>query len=116
MNNIIDSIITQDNASQQLLFNRNNNSNKSNNFNKNSHNDEDEEEEEDLELKRQELQQERKKWDEIKSKLIEKSINHEQFYNDLEHSSDGFLTIANYFGKTIIIDNTNNNSSHNNDS
>lgn len=48
---------------------------------------------------------ERKKWEDIRQAQVERSGDHEAFFNELEQSSsgDGFSTIAAYFGKTIIM-------------
>jgi hypothetical protein len=45
---------------------------------------------------------EKKKWRDIKKAQTERTGDHETFFAELEHSVDGFSTIASYFGKTII--------------
>jgi hypothetical protein len=66
--------------------------------------DEDEDEEDDMELQRQERATEQKKWENIKKAQLERSTDHEGFYGELEQSLDGFVTVAAYFGKTIIFE------------
>jgi hypothetical protein len=62
-------------------------------------NDEDE-----LEMQQAEAEREaeKKKWLGIKNAQLRRTNDHESFFGELEHCSDGFGTIAAYFGKTII--------------
>ena len=48
---------------------------------------------------------EQKKWESIKRAQIERADDHEAFYTELEHSIDGFATVAAYFGKAVIFKN-----------
>jgi hypothetical protein len=45
---------------------------------------------------------ERRKWEDIRAKQIERTGDHEAFFSELEHSTDGFATIASHFGKVMI--------------
>lgn len=49
-----------------------------------------------------EKEAERKKWLAIKKAQLDRTNNHESFFGELEHCSDGFGTIAAYFGKSLI--------------
>jgi hypothetical protein len=49
-----------------------------------------------------EREAEKKKWLGIKNAQLRRTNDHESFFGELEHCSDGFGTIAAYFGKTII--------------
>jgi hypothetical protein len=65
----------------------------------NDHGDEDELERQQAEAERE---VERTKWLGIKNAQEKRTNDHESFFGELEHCSDGFGTIAAYFGKTII--------------
>lgn len=49
-----------------------------------------------------ERETERRKWLNIKKAQMERTGDHESFFAELEHSNDGYSTIAAYFGKTVI--------------
>ncbi len=38
----------------------------------------------------------------IRKNQIEVSKDHETFYKDLDNSTDGFSTIASYFGRSLV--------------
>jgi hypothetical protein len=59
-------------------------------------------EEEELEDEKVHEQMEKEKWNSILKNQINAAQDHEAFYKELELSTDGFTTVANYFGKTII--------------
>jgi vacuolar protein sorting-associated protein 11 len=65
---------------------------------------EDYEEEDEFEAQQAEAEREaeKRKWLNIKKAQMERTGDHESFFAELEHSNDGFSTIAEYFGKTII--------------
>lgn len=66
--------------------------------------DDDNDDDDEFEFMRAEAQREaeKQKWESIKRAQIERTNEHESFFAELEHSSDGFETVASYFGKTII--------------
>jgi vacuolar protein sorting-associated protein 11 len=49
-----------------------------------------------------ERETERRKWANIKKAQVERTGDHESFFAELEHSNDGYATVAAYFGKTVI--------------
>jgi len=61
-------------------------------------------EEDELEVLQAEAERdvERKKWQDIKKSQTDRTADHEAFFSELEHSADGYSTIATYFGKTIV--------------
>lgn len=63
-----------------------------------------EDEDEDYQLVHHERVVEKKKWESIKKAQLERSSDHEGFYAELEHSVDGFATVAAYFGKTVVFE------------
>ena len=52
---------------------------------------------------RQEQLLEQRKWEAIRKGLNDRSGDHENFFSELERSSDGFATIAGYFSKVNIV-------------
>jgi hypothetical protein len=45
---------------------------------------------------------EKEKWSSILRSQTTAAQEHEAFFKELELSTEGFTTVANYFGKTII--------------
>eukprot|EP01039_Chlorochromonas_danica_P001618 gene1625-1767_t len=64
--------------------------------------DDDDDEEDDLETKRQHEEEDRNKWLNIRESHLQRAGQHEVFFRDLEHSTDGWATVAGYYGLTVI--------------
>ncbi|RYH16104.1 hypothetical protein EON65_30645, partial [archaeon] len=62
--------------------------------------DESEDEEEDKQ--KPTVESEKAKWETIRQAQLDRTTQHEDFFRALETSSDGFSTVANYFGLTVI--------------
>lgn len=62
----------------------------------------DEDEEDELEDEKAQELLENEKWKSILRNQMNAAQEHENFYKELELSPDGFTTVANYIGKTII--------------
>ncbi len=43
------------------------------------------------------------KWEGIKKAQIDRAVEHEGFFSELEQSRDGFDSVATYFGKTAVL-------------
>ena len=41
-------------------------------------------------------------WQSLRRSMRECSANHEAFFKSLEHSTDGFSTVVEHFGRSII--------------
>jgi len=52
--------------------------------------------------RRQEALADRRKWEGIRAAQLQAGADQEGFYAELEHATDGFATIASYFGKVSI--------------
>lgn len=70
---------------------------------RNQMNYDDYDDEEDLEELKLRKQKEDDRWNSIRKEQIVNSMDHESFYKELELSTDGFSTIASYFGRSIIM-------------
>jgi hypothetical protein len=53
-------------------------------------------------LEEKEKMLEQKKWEGIKRAQLDRASDHEALFSELAHSSDGFGTIAHYYGKALI--------------
>lgn len=62
----------------------------------------DDEDDEDEDIRKHNEEKDKNKWLDIQQSRLTRANQHEVFFRDLENSSDGFSTVANYYGLTVI--------------
>lgn len=62
----------------------------------------DEDEDEDEDTRKRNEENDKNKWLDIRRSHIQRAGEHEKFFRELEISTDGFSTVADYFGLTVI--------------
>mmetsp|Transcript_11655 Transcript_11655/g.17666 ORF Transcript_11655/g.17666 Transcript_11655/m.17666 type:complete len:1045 (+) Transcript_11655:67-3201(+) len=106
MKHIVQGVVQEGVAARQHKLNQQDSNGKGKQTRGGGLRDYDDFEDDDDELEAQqaeaERELERRKWQNIKKAQIERTGDHESFFAELEHSNDGFATVAAYYGKTVI--------------